>query len=129
MNFFIRLLVNMAALWVATRVVPGVTHSGGWLPLVGVAVIFGVTNTFVGAITKVLTFPIILVTLGLFLLVINGLMLWLTSRISEGLDLGFHVDGFWAAFWGALVVSVVSTILGWMVPDGGTSKHRRSARD
>jgi putative membrane protein len=127
MNFFIRLLVNMAALWVATRVVPGVTYSGGWLPLVGVAVIFGVVNTFVGAITRVLTFPIIIVTLGLFLLVINGLMLWLTSRISEALDLGFRVDGFWAAFWGALVVSVVSTILGWMVPDGGRAGGSRAA--
>ena len=124
MNFFIRLLVNMAALWVATRVVPGVTSSGGWLPLVGVAVIFGVVNTFVGAITRVLTFPIIIVTLGLFLLVINGLMLWLTSRISDALDLGFHVDGFWAAFWGALVVSIVSTLLS--VLDSKKREGRRS---
>lgn len=115
MAFVVRLLVNMAALWVATRVVPGVTHSGGWLPLIGVAIVFGVVNTFVGAIAKILTFPIILVTLGLFLLVINGLMLWLTSRISDALGLGFHVEGFWPAFWGALVVSIVSTLLGWMI--------------
>ena len=119
MSFVVRLLVNMAALWVATRVVAGVTYDGGWLPLVGVAVVFGVMNTIVGAIAKILAFPIIIVTLGLFLFVINGLMLWLTSRISEALDLGFHVEGFWPAFWGALVVSVVSTILGWMVKDNG----------
>ena len=119
MSFVVRLLVNMAALWVATRVVSGVTYDGGWLPLVGVAVVFGVMNTIVGAIAKILAFPIIIVTLGLFLFVINGLMLWLTSRISEALDLGFHVEGFWPAFWGALVVSVVSTILGWMVKDNG----------
>lgn len=125
MSFVLRILVNMAALWVATRVVPGVTHDGGWLPFVGVAVIFGVVNTFVGAIAKVLTFPIIIVTLGLFLLVINGLMLWLTSRISDVLMLGFHVDGFWPAFWGALVVSIVSTLLGWMV---GGSRHRKEHR-
>jgi putative membrane protein len=125
MSFVLRLLVNMAALWVATRVVPGVTHDGGWLPLVGVAVIFGVVNTFVGAIAKVLTFPIIIVTLGLFLLVINGLMLWLTSRISDALMLGFHVDGFWSAFWGGLVVSIVSTLLGWMV---GGSRRRKEHR-
>jgi putative membrane protein len=57
------------------------------------------------------------VTLGLFLLVINGLMLWITSALSDALDLGFHVRGFWAAFWGALVVSIVSTILSiWVRP-------------
>jgi len=111
----------MAALWVATRVVSGVTYDGGWLPFIGVAIVFGVVNTLVGAIAKILTFPIILVTLGFFLLVINGLMLWLTSRISEALDLGFRVDGFWPAFWGALVVSVVSTLLGWMIGD----RHRQ----
>jgi putative membrane protein len=119
MNFLVRVLVNMAALWVATRVVSGVTYDGAGLPFIGVAVVFGVVNTFVGAIAKILTFPIIIVTLGFFLLVINGLMLWLTSRISDALGLGFHVDGFWPAFWGALVVSIVSTILGWVVRDSG----------
>ena len=117
MSFFLRLLVNMAALWIATRIVPGVEHTSGWLPFIGVALVFGAVNTFVGTVTKVLTFPIILVTLGFFLLVVNGLMLWLTSRIAEVLGLGFYVSGFWAAFWGALVVSVVSTILGWMVAE------------
>lgn len=116
-SFLVRLLVNMAALWVATRIVPGVEHTSGWLPLVGVALVFGAVNTFVGTLAKILTFPIIIVTLGVFLLVINGLMLWLTSRIADALDLGFHVSGFWAAFWGGLVVSVVSTILGWTVSD------------
>jgi putative membrane protein len=57
--------------------------------------------------------------------VINGLMLWLTSRISEALALGFQVDGFWPAFWGALVVSIVSTVLGWMVRDGRKHQDRR----
>ena len=125
MNFFVRLLVNMAALWVATRVVSGVTYDGGWLPLIGVAIVFGVMNTIVGALAKILTFPIIIVTLGLFLFVINGLMLWLTSRISEALDLGFRVDGFWPAFWGALVVSIVSTMLGWLVKDHGRAGQHR----
>jgi putative membrane protein len=106
-------------------VVPGVTYSGGWLPLIGVAIVFGVVNTFVSTIAKILTFPIIIVTLGLFLLVINGLMLWLTSRISDALGLGFHVEGFWPAFWGALVVSIVSTLLGWMIgkPRGSQEHH------
>ena len=72
---------------------------------------FGVVNAFVRPIAWVLIFPLILVTLGLFLLVINGLMLWLTSRVSAALGLGFHVSGFWAAFWGAAVVSIVGILL------------------
>jgi putative membrane protein len=109
--FVVRLLINAAALWVATRVVPGVTYSGGWMAFLGVALIFGVVNTFVGLTTKILTFPLIIVTLGLFIFVINGLMLWLTSAVSGALGLGFEIAGFWAAFWGALVVTLVSMLL------------------
>ena len=104
----VRLLINAAALWVAVRIVPGVGYSGGWLGLLGVALIFGFVNTVVGMTAKVLTFPLIFVTLGLFIFVINGLMLWLTSAVSETLGLGFRVAGFWPAFWGALVVTIVS---------------------
>lgn len=114
-SFVIRLLVNAAALWVATRVVPGVEYTGGWLAFFGVAIVFGAVNTFVGIMAKILTFPLIILTLGLFLLVINGLMLLLTSAIAEALGLGFHVSGFSAAFWGALVVSIVSMLLSLMV--------------
>jgi putative membrane protein len=114
-DFVVRLLINAAALWVATRIVPGVTYSGGWIPFFGVALIFGVVNTFVGFTTKVLTFPLIFVTLGLFILVINGLMLWLTGTVSGALGLGFRVEGFWPGFWGALVVSLVSSALSLMV--------------
>ena len=115
MPFLIRLLVNAAALWVATRLVPGVSYDGGALPLLGVALVFGVVNAFLRPIAKILTFPLIIVTLGIFALVINGLMLWLTSSLSSALGLGFQVSGFWAAFWGGLVVSVVSTILSMLV--------------
>jgi putative membrane protein len=111
MRFLVRWLVIAAALFAATQIVPGVSYSGGPLPLLGVALVFGVVNAVVGTATKILTFPIIILTLGLFLLVINGLMLMLTSALSSALGLGFHVSGFVAAFWGALVVSIVSTIL------------------
>jgi putative membrane protein len=111
MNFVVRLLANAAALYVATQIVPGVTFEGTWLAFFGVALVFGVVNAFVRPIAWVLTFPVILLTLGLFLLVINGLMLWLTSRLSTALGLGFHVSGFWAAFWGAAVVSIVGILL------------------
>jgi len=117
MLFFIRLLVNAAALWVATQIVPGVSFSGGALPLLGVALVFGVVNALIRPVAKILTFPLIILTLGIFALVINGLMLWLTSSLSSALDLGFHVSGFWAAFWGALVVSLVSTILSLLIAD------------
>lgn len=111
MMFLVRLLVNAAALWIATRIVPGVSYNGGWLPFLFVALVFGVINATLRPLTKILTFPLIILTLGVFALVVNGLMLWLTSSISSALGLGFHVTGFWAAFWGALVVSIVSTAL------------------
>ena len=117
MPFLIRWLVNAAALWVATRLVPGVTYSGGWLPLLGVALVFGFVNAFIRPITKVLAFPLILLTLGIFSFVVNGLMLWLTSALSGALGLGFRVDGFWAAFLGALVVSLVSMLLSMLVTE------------
>ena len=123
-SFIIRLLVNAAALWVATRLVPGVEYTGGWLPFFAVALVFGVINAMLGTLTKILTFPLILVTLGIFALVINGLMLWLTSALSGALGLGFHVRGFWPAFWGALVVSLVSALLGFMVVDRSADRNR-----
>jgi putative membrane protein len=117
MTFLLRLIVNAAALWVATQLVQGVTYTGGWLPFFGVAFIFGFVNAVIRPIAKILAFPLIIVTVGIFVFVINGLMLWLTSRVSAALGLGFHVAGFWAAFWGALVVTVVSTLLSVLVKE------------
>jgi putative membrane protein len=117
MRFVVRLLVNAAALWVATRIVPGVSYSGGVAPMLAVALVFGIVNAVIGTAAKIVTFPIIILTLGIFILVINGLMLLLTSALSSALGLGFHVQGFWAAFWGALVVSLVSTILSLFIRD------------
>ena len=115
--FLILAFVNAAALWVATRLVSGVTYTGEPLPFLVVALVFGIVNTFVGTLTKILTFPLIILTLGLFIFVVNGLMLMLTSSLSVALGLGFHVSGFWSAFFGALVVSVVSTLLTTFVRD------------
>jgi putative membrane protein len=117
MPFLIRWLVNAAALWVATQIVTGDSNSGGALPQLGVAQVFGLVNAVIRPVAKILTFPIIILTLGIFALVINGLMLMLTSALSSALELGFHVSGFWAAFWGALVVSLVSTILSLFIRD------------
>jgi len=109
--FLIRWLINAAALWVAVHMVSGVRFSGHWSLLLVVALVFGVLNTVVRPVLKLLSLPLLIITLGLFTFVINALMLRLTSALSGLLGLGFHVAGFWAAFWGALVVSIVSLAL------------------
>jgi uncharacterized membrane protein YvlD (DUF360 family) len=76
----VRLIVNAAALWVATRIVPGISFTGEWWLLFAVALVFGVLNVAVKPILLLLTLPFLLITLGLFLLVLNGVMLWLTER-------------------------------------------------
>jgi putative membrane protein len=111
MQFLIRFLTSAAALWVATVIVPGVTYTGDWLPFLAVSLVLAAINATLRPLIKVLTCPLIILTLGLFALVVNGLMLWLTSSIAQSLGLGFHVTGFWAAFFGGLVVSIVSTLV------------------
>jgi len=107
-NFLLRLLVNAAALYIATRVVDGVHFEGDWLTLFTVALIFGVVNAVIKPVTKFFTFPLIILTLGLFLLVINALMLMLTAWIAGGVGIGFHVEGFWNALWGSIVITLVN---------------------
>ena|SRR5688572_26020904 len=125
MSLFGRLLVNAAALWVAIRLVPGVSFTGSWWLLFAVALVFGVLNASVRPILMLLTLPFFLVTLGLFTFVLNGFMLWLTSALSNALQLGFHVSGFGAAFVGALVVSTVSLVLSIAVWQPVVHEHRR----
>jgi putative membrane protein len=93
MHVIWRLAINAAALWVATRVVPGISFTGDWTLLFVVALVFGVLNVLVRPVLVILTFPFLIVTLGFFLLILNAVMLWLTSAASEALGLGFHVDG------------------------------------
>ncbi|MFO0754063.1 MAG: phage holin family protein [Thermodesulfovibrionales bacterium] len=111
MYFLIRLLINTVALWVAAKTVSGIAFTGGGLTLLLVALVFGVLNAVVRPVLKLLTFPLFILTLGLFTFVLNALMLWMTSGISAALDLGFHVEGFRPAFCGAVVISIVSIVL------------------
>jgi putative membrane protein len=111
MLFLLKLLINAAALWVAIQVVDGIDHRGSWLSLLLVALVFGVLNASVRPLLKLLSLPILILTLGLFIFVINALMLRLTGWVSGLLGLGFYVEGFWAAFLGGLIVSVVSLML------------------
>lgn len=115
MRLLVRLLVNAAALWVATRVVPGISYVGGVGGLLGVALVFGIVNAFVRPVLELLSLPVLVLTLGLFTFVLNALMLWLTGTLARSLGIGFRVEGFGAAFLGALVVSVVSFLLSMFV--------------
>lgn len=121
-----RLLINAAALWAATRVVPGISFDGDWRPLFAVALIFGVLNASLRPILAVLTLPLLVVTLGIFTFVLNALMLWLTGTISAAFGVGFHVDGFGAAFLGSLVVSVVSFMLSMFAASGAGGRDSRA---
>jgi putative membrane protein len=115
MPFLVRLLINAAALWVAIHFVTGISYTGNGMSLFLVALVFGVLNASLRPLLKLLTFPLLIVTLGLFTFVINAFMLLLTGWISERLNLGFHVAGFWPAFWGGLVISIVSLMLSLLV--------------
>ena len=115
MNVILRLVINAAALWVATRVVTGISYTGEWPLLFVVALVFGVLNVVVRPILILFSLPFVIVTLGLFLLVLNAALLLLTSAVSGALGLGFQVQGFRAAFLGGLVVSIVSMALSFFV--------------
>lgn len=123
MKLIIRLIINAIALWAAAQLVNGIELTDQIGGILIVALIFGVINAILGPILKILSFPFILVTLGLFTLVINGLLLWLTSAFTSYLSL----SGFWAAFWGALVVSIVSWLLSALLKDDD-KKDRRDRR-
>jgi putative membrane protein len=125
MKFLIRLLITAAALWAAVALVPGIEHTGPWVNLLGVALVFGVVNAVIRPILLLLTCPLVLVTLGLFIFVLNALMLWLTGALSQALDLGFSVSGFFAALVGGLVVGLVSTALNIIVGDKPREREAR----
>ena len=116
--FIIRLLVNAAAIFAAVKLLPGLHFDGTPVQLAGVALVFGVLNAFLKPILTLLTCPFILLTLGLFALVVNGLMLLATAWVSQRLGFNFQVDGLWWALLGGIVIGVISTALSLLVPDG-----------
>jgi putative membrane protein len=104
-------ILNAAALWAAAALIPGLDFTGGLGSLLLVAAVFGIVNSTLRPLLTILTCPLIVLTLGLFTLVINALMLLVTGWLSESWGLGFAVSGFWAAFFGGLVVGLVSLML------------------
>jgi putative membrane protein len=122
MGFLIRLVVNAVALAAAAWLFDGISVGGAddgdrVLTLLVVALIFGLVNAFIAPVIKLLSLPFIILTLGLLLLVINALMLLLTSRLAEAFDLEFTVDGFWSAVLGSIVISIVGAVLNGLLQD------------
>jgi putative membrane protein len=123
MRLILRLLANAAALAIATWLLSGITLTSSSttnkiVTLLIVALIFGILNAIIKPIFTLVTIPLVLLTLGLFLIVINACMLLLTSWLSGLFNLGWHVEGFWTAVLGGLIISIVSFILNVFLPDG-----------
>lgn len=112
MRLLFRWVVVSLSLFLAARLVPGIHAArNSWMLFAIMAVILGLVNAIVRPVLKLLSCPLIILTLGLFVLVINGVTLWLASAIAVNwFHVGFYVHGFWAAFWGALLVSIISVI-------------------
>ncbi|GAA2540994.1 MULTISPECIES: phage holin family protein [Streptomyces] len=122
-NFLVKTIANAGALAVAVWLLDKITLTGDSTgrkigTLILVALIFGLVNFLVKPVVKLLSLPLLIVTLGLFTLVVNALMLLLTSWLADQVDLSFHVEGFWTAVLGGLIVSVVSWALNVVLPDG-----------
>ena len=124
MYFIIRLLITMAAILIIAYLVPTVIRVDGWMAALVAAFLLGIINAFIRPVVVLLTLPLTVVTFGLFLLVINGLLLWLVSAIVRG----FHVNGFWGALLGAILISIVSWILSrFLRPRRGTADGLHAA--
>lgn len=113
-GFIVRLLINAVGLWIAAAIVPGITFDGAWT-LLFAALLVGVVNALVRPVVILLTLPLTIVTLGLFLLVVNAAMFGLVAWLLPG----FAVSGFFAALLGWLIVSVVSWIASWLIGPRG----------
>ncbi|MFJ4486617.1 phage holin family protein [Streptomyces longwoodensis] len=121
-NFVVKTIANAGALAVAVWLLDKITLTGDSTgkkvgTLIVVALLFGLVNSFVKPVVQVLTFPLFILTLGLITLVVNALMLLLTSWLAGKLDVSFHVEGFWTAVLGGLIISIVSWALNMVLPD------------
>ncbi len=116
-RLLLRLAVNALAIMAAVRLLPGLHFDGGWVRLAGVALVFAAVNATLKPIVRFLTCPLVILTLGLFALVINGLMVLATAWVSEGFGLGFRVDDFRTAVLAGIVIGVVTVVLNLLIPD------------
>lgn len=124
-KLLLRWLINAVAVWAAVEWIQGISAEGGWGTVLVVALILGLVNALIAPILKLLTCPLILLTLGLFTLVINALMLMLAEAIARALGIAFYVEGFVSALLGSLVISVVSFALSVLI---GINRDERQER-
>jgi len=128
-RLILRLLINAVALWAAISFVPGIdADEVSWPAILGLALIFGLINALVRPVIELLTCPFLILTLGLGTLLINTFLFWLTGVIGSRFDIGYTVDGFWPAFLGALVVTIVSVVLTLFIRDDKESRRRERQR-
>ncbi len=123
MRLLIRWAINAIAIWVAIELVPGIEHTGSGASLLLIALVFGLVNALIRPLLTLLTCPLIILTLGLFVLVVNALMLGLTAWLVPSLT----VTGFWPAFWGALIISLVSSFISMLIKDERESERKQRA--
>ena len=116
-RFFLRWLINAVAIFLAIRFVPGISLGGGWVAIIWLALIFGLVNAFLRPLLQILTCPLIILTLGLFTLLINTFLFWLTASIGALFGIHMTIQGFLPAFLGGLVISVVSILLSLILKD------------
>lgn len=118
-KFILRWAINAVALYLAVLILPGIDLASGWLSILWLALIFGLVNAFLRPLLKLLTCPLIILTLGLFTLLINTFLFWLTSQIGQsvGIELVIADPVFWNAFLGGLVVSLVSVVMSMILKD------------
>ena len=119
MKLLIRWVITSLALFVAAWLVPGIRVEGtAWIVYAVMAIILGLVNAIVRPLLKLLTCPLIILTLGLFTLIVNGFTLWLSSQIAvHWFKVGFYVDNLWSAFLGALIVSIATVIMSALFRD------------
>ena len=124
-RFILRWLINAVAIFLAIRFVPGISLGGGWIAIIWLALIFGLVNAFLRPLLQILTCPLIILTLGLFTLLINTFLFWLTARIGALVGIQMTIEGFLPAFLGGLVISVVSILLSLILKDELRGQHYR----
>jgi putative membrane protein len=113
-NLILRIMINALSIAAAVKFVDGITFTGEWWKMIIIGGVFGIVNAFIKPVVTFFTFPLIIITLGLFTLIVNTLMLFITAELSGPLSLGLQMTGFGAAFKGALIASIVSMLLSWL---------------
>jgi putative membrane protein len=113
-NLFLRIMINALSIAVAVKLIHGITFTGEWWKMIFIGAVFGIVNGLLKPLVTIFAIPLIVLTLGLFTLVVNALMLLVTVKLSGPLNLGLQIHGFWAAVWGALIISIVSMMLSWI---------------